>query len=149
MTSTTNVSRGPIGQAFGLLFIVIGVLSYAIAPRAPLGVFAGLASNSPPEVTAALLSAHNFAHDALFIVSAAVGVVAIWVLSAVYGKRGTLIGASFLVLSILVLLIEPAMLRGVLGASYGAIHTAWHIATGVLQVLVGAAAFAVLRAPKT
>ncbi len=148
MTSTTNVSRGPIGQAFGLLFIVIGVLSYAIAPRAPLGVFAGLASNSP-DVTAALLAAHNFAHDALFIVSAAVGVVAMWVLSAVYGKRGTVIGASFVILSILVLLIEPAILRGALGATYGAVHTPWHIATAVLQVLVGAAAFGMLRTPKT
>ncbi len=148
MSKSSNVSRGPVGQAFGILFIVTGILSYAIAPRAPLGVFTVLSGSPTPAVTTALLAAHDLAHDTLFILSAAVGVVAVLALSAVYGKKGTAIGASFLVLSVLVLFIEPAISRGLFGPSYGAIHTPWHIATGVLQVIVGAASFALLRTPK-
>ena len=147
--SISNIPRGPVGQAFGILFIITGILSYAIAPRGPLGVFTVLSGSPTPEVSAALLAAHNLAHDTLFILSAAVGVVAIFALSAVYGKKGTAIGVSFLVLSVLVLFIEPAISRGLFGSSYGAIHTPWHIATGVLQIIVGAAGFALLRTPKS
>lgn len=139
---------GPVGQAFGILFIVAGILSYAIAPRGPLGVFTVLSGTASPDVSAALIGAHNLAHDGLFILSAAVGVVATFALSRVYGKKGTAIGAAFLVLSVLVLFIEPAISRGIFGSGYGAIHTPWHIATGVLQIIVGGASFALLRKPK-
>lgn len=143
--NTSKMPPGPVSQAFGILFIISGILSYAIAPRGPLGVFTVLSGTASPDVNSALLAAHNLAHDALFILSAAVGVVAALVLSAVYGKKGTAIGATFLILSVLVLFIEPAISRGLFGSSYGAVHTPWHIAAGVLQIIVGAASFALLR----
>ncbi len=144
-----TVNAALVGQEFGILFIVLGFLSYAISLTSVLGVLSGVEPGTPAPVLAALFKGHNLEHDVLFMVSAATGLVGSVALGKVYGRVGYVIGAIFVILSILVLLIEPALpLRVLLGSAYGPIHTPWHIAMGVLQVITGAAAFGLLRKPR-
>ncbi len=149
---TVALSAGVLRGFFAALFIVIGFLSYAIAVNGPLGTLTAVAPDTPQAalgaVRGALFTAHNFAHDALFLISLVTGIFATIVLGRVYGRKGSIIGISFAVLSVLLLLIEPRLpVRTSLGALYGTIHTPLHISVGVLQVIVGAATFGVLRKP--